>query len=151
VLLFRGEDARVPIAAGLRPPGAWDPFEVAVVAVLGNGRDEATARDSAGRLVAMYGTPVPGLRALGLSHTFPAPSALAGTDLASLGIGRQRASTIGALARSVADGSVDLDRTAGYRTLARSLSVVDGFTAEMTRQVASRLGVPEAPATALLA
>ncbi|HEV8267457.1 MAG TPA: AlkA N-terminal domain-containing protein, partial [Thermoanaerobaculia bacterium] len=44
---------------GLRVPGAWDPFELAVRAVLGQQISVAAARTLAGRLVARYGRPLP--------------------------------------------------------------------------------------------
>jgi len=55
---------------GLRVPGAWGAFEVAVRAVVGPATNE---------LVHRYGTPVPGLNH-GLTHAFPAAEVLADTD-----------------------------------------------------------------------
>ncbi len=98
LLLVRGEEVRVPIRPGLRPPGTWDPFETAVAAVLGEGRDAAAARHVAGRLVATFGAAVPGLAALDLSHTFPAPADLIQADLTAVGISSRRSATIRSLA-----------------------------------------------------
>src|SRR5580698_9118991 len=68
---------------GLRVPGAWDGFELAIRAVLGQQISVAAAIRLAGRLVAAYGEPLaePG----DLTHVFPTPEALAGADLAALG------------------------------------------------------------------
>jgi len=99
--------ALVAARPGLRVPGAWDGFELAVRAILGQQITVAAASRLAGRLVAAYGTPLPagepagaGLRAL-----FPAPALLADPGLAArLGMPRSRAGAIAALAAAaVAD------------------------------------------------
>ena len=72
---------------GLRVPGAWDGFELAVRAILGQQIAVATATRLAGKLVAAYGTPLaPELVGPGLSHAFPRPERLARADLATLGM-----------------------------------------------------------------
>jgi AraC family transcriptional regulator of adaptative response / DNA-3-methyladenine glycosylase II len=55
---------------GVRVPGVWTPFEVAVRAAVGGAE--------AGALAARYGEAVPGL-GYGLTHVFPSPEVLAGT------------------------------------------------------------------------
>jgi AraC family transcriptional regulator of adaptative response / DNA-3-methyladenine glycosylase II len=55
---------------GVRVPGVWTPFEVAVAAVAGP--------EAAGDLAVAYGVPVPGLD-YGLTHVFPSAEALAET------------------------------------------------------------------------
>ncbi len=81
---------------GLRVPGAWDGFELAIRAVLGQQISVAAAIRLASRLVAAYGEPLaePG----DLTHVFPAPQALANADLATLGMPRSRAATLSAVA-----------------------------------------------------
>ena len=66
---------------GLRPPGTWDPFEAGVRVILGQQITITAASTIAGRLVERLGTPVEGLRALGLTHTFPSAATLADADL----------------------------------------------------------------------
>jgi len=56
---------------GVRVPGVWTPFEVAVATTEGRG--------AAGELAARYGVPVPGLDH-GLTHVFPSAELLAETD-----------------------------------------------------------------------
>jgi AraC family transcriptional regulator of adaptative response / DNA-3-methyladenine glycosylase II len=98
------EDPRLaPLVAarpGLRVAGAWDGFELAVRALLGQQITVAGAATLAGRLVAAYGKPVAG-GAEGLSHVFPGPERLADADLSSLGLTRARAAALGSLARAV--------------------------------------------------
>ncbi len=101
---------------GLRVPGAWDGFELAVRAVLGQQITVVAARRLAAKLVAVHGEPLavpdePG----GLTAVFPTPEHLAAVDLATLGMPRARAATLSALARRVAadprlfDREPDLD------------------------------------------
>lgn len=89
---------------GLRVPGAWDGFELAVRALLGQQISVAAARTIAGRLVARFGAPLDIDRSgfEELTHVFPQPAALAGADLATLGLPRTRAAALGALAADVA-------------------------------------------------
>jgi AraC family transcriptional regulator of adaptative response / DNA-3-methyladenine glycosylase II len=85
---------------GLRVPGAWDGFELAVRAVLGQQITVPGAIRVAGRLVAMFGDelrvddPV-------LTHVFPEPHALAEADLTALRVPRSRARTLSAVAAAV--------------------------------------------------
>jgi AraC family transcriptional regulator of adaptative response / DNA-3-methyladenine glycosylase II len=82
---------------GLRVPGAWDGFELAIRAVLGQQITVAAAIRLAGRLVAAYGAPLrePGSQ---LTHVFPTPAALVRADLAALGMPRSRAATLSSVA-----------------------------------------------------
>ena len=91
---------------GLRVPGAWDGFELAMRAVLGQQISVTAAVRLAARLVATYGEPlsVPGA---GLSHFFPRPEALANADLSKLGMPKSRAETLSAVA-AAALGDPDL-------------------------------------------
>ncbi|MFP2958275.1 AlkA N-terminal domain-containing protein [Myxococcus sp. 1LA] len=91
---------------GLRAPGGWDGFELAIRAVLGQQVTLTAARGLGARLVATYGEPV-GVESTGdgrLTHTFPRPERLAREDLRSLGMPAARARTLSNLAAAaVAD------------------------------------------------
>lgn len=89
---------------GLRTPGAWGGFELAVRAVLGQQVSVAAARTLAGRLVALCGEHLPeDARALpALTHAFPTPERLLAADLRALGVPRPRRDTLLALARAAA-------------------------------------------------
>jgi AraC family transcriptional regulator of adaptative response / DNA-3-methyladenine glycosylase II len=87
---------------GLRVPGAWDGFELAVRAVLGQQITVAGARQLAGRLVERYGEPLRAEGApAGLASVFPAPARLAAADLAPLGMPGSRARALSNLAAAV--------------------------------------------------
>lgn len=86
---------------GLRVPGGWDGFELAIRAVLGQQVTVGAARGLAERLVALCGSPLPaeGARA-GFTHTFPSPAQVAAADLGALGMPGARRATLKALAEA---------------------------------------------------
>lgn len=92
---------------GLRLPGGWDGFEVAVRAILGQQVSVAAARTLATRLVRVYGQALETPLAPGLERAFPTPAALAEADLATIGVMGARAETIRNVARALRDGRVD--------------------------------------------
>jgi len=91
---------------GLRVPGAWDPFELAVRAILGQQISVGAATVLAGRVAAAYGAPLlledGGPVPADLSHVFPAPAELTGADPGVLRVPRARAATIAGLAAVLA-------------------------------------------------
>ena len=107
---LRGEATLRPLLRkrhGLRLPGSWDGFEIAVRAILGQQVSVAAARTLASRLVQRHGVvlneaPLPGLDCL-----FPTPGTLADADLRALGVTTARAETIRGMARALLDGRVD--------------------------------------------
>lgn len=86
---------------GLRVPGGWDGFEIAVRAVLGQQVSVKAARTLAGRLVAALGTPLAEPTVPGLTHTFPGPERFTLDAVARLGMPRQRAAAIVGLAEAI--------------------------------------------------
>jgi AraC family transcriptional regulator of adaptative response / DNA-3-methyladenine glycosylase II len=92
---------------GLRLPGSWDGFEVAVRAILGQQVSVAAARTLASRIVQRYGEPLQVAVAPGLERLFPTPELLADADLRALGITTARAESIRNVARAVLNGRVD--------------------------------------------
>jgi AraC family transcriptional regulator, regulatory protein of adaptative response / DNA-3-methyladenine glycosylase II len=92
---------------GLRLPGSWDGFEVAVRAILGQQVSVAAARTLAARIVHRYGEALATPISPGLERLFPTPETLANADLRSLGITTAREETIRGVARAVLDGRVD--------------------------------------------
>jgi AraC family transcriptional regulator of adaptative response / DNA-3-methyladenine glycosylase II len=132
---------------GLRVPGAFDPFELAVRAVLGQQISVAAARTLAGRLVARFGTPLGGSRA-GLSALFPAASALAAVRveaLQALGLTSARAQTLKGLAEALASGRVNLSSGVEPERLVGLLQEVRGIGEWTAQYIALRaLSWPDA-------
>ena len=129
---------------GLRPPGTWDPFEAGVRVILGQQITITAASTIAGRLVERLGTPVAGLRKLGLTHTFPSPTTLAAAGLEGLGLPGARQETIRAFARAVADDAIRLDGSVGLDELVGSLTAIEGLGPWTANTLALRLGEPDA-------
>ena len=126
---------------GLRIPGAWDPFECTVRAVLGQQVTVAAGCTFAARLVARAGIAVGG--GDGLTHLFPTPASLADASLDALGITRTRAATLHALARAVLEGRIDFN--AAPPELANALAALPGIGSWTAQYVALRaLGEPDA-------
>jgi len=87
---------------GLRVPGGWDGFEIAVRAVLGQQITVAAARRLAGKLAASFGdTVADGTAPAGLTHAFPRPEQVDAEGVGLLGMPRARAASIAGLARAV--------------------------------------------------
>ena len=129
---------------GLRPPGAWDPFEIGIRAILEQ-QAEAGVGTIMERLVARHGILVPGLQGVGLSHLFPAPSILASAGLGRLGLTPNSISTIHAFAHSVADGALQLDCSTDLDRFVDSVRrAVPGLQWGWADYIALRLGEPDA-------
>jgi AraC family transcriptional regulator of adaptative response / DNA-3-methyladenine glycosylase II len=92
----------VILRPGLRAPGGWDGFEIAVRAVLGQQITVAAARRLAGELVKLHGRPVPQASRIhpALSHVFPAAKRLASAPSIGLGMPASRLATLKAVAEA---------------------------------------------------
>jgi AraC family transcriptional regulator of adaptative response / DNA-3-methyladenine glycosylase II len=112
---------------GLRIPGAYDGFELAVRAVLGQQVSVSAGRTFAARLAARYGSPlaVPddGQPAL----LFPGPAQLADADLSGVGLTTSRQATLRTLAGAMATGRLDLDPGTDPAEAAARLSELPGI------------------------
>jgi AraC family transcriptional regulator, regulatory protein of adaptative response / DNA-3-methyladenine glycosylase II len=109
-VLLRAQLKRTP---GMRVPGAFDPFELAIRAVLGQQVSVAGATTLAWRLVERFGQScaVSLMPSSKVTHHFPQPQTLATADvdeIARIGLPGTRAQTIRALARFAADGGLQM-------------------------------------------
>ncbi len=85
---------------GLRMPGCWDGFELAIRAVLGQQVTVGAARRFGSRLVALFGEPIPHAVDARLTRTFPTAQRLATADLSPIGMPAARLATMKALAQA---------------------------------------------------
>jgi AraC family transcriptional regulator of adaptative response / DNA-3-methyladenine glycosylase II len=91
---------------GLRTPGGWDPFEIAVRAILGQQISVVAARGLAAKLVALSTRPL-FLGDGALTHAFPTAQQLAATDLNAIGMPAARRAALISLAHAaVADPKI---------------------------------------------
>jgi AraC family transcriptional regulator of adaptative response / DNA-3-methyladenine glycosylase II len=90
---------------GLRVPGGWDGFEVAVRAVLGQEITVKAATRLAGRIVAALGDQIAEAKSSdGLTHAFPKPERFTAKALAGLGIPATRAAALAGIAQALCAG-----------------------------------------------
>jgi AraC family transcriptional regulator of adaptative response / DNA-3-methyladenine glycosylase II len=128
---------------GLRVPGAWDPFELGVRAILGQQVSVAGATTLSGRLVAAHGERLPG-GGEGLTHLFPPPEALAKAPLERIGMPGSRAEAIRGFARAVAAGEPVIAPAAGLEVAMERLTALPGVGPWTAAYVAMRaLGEPD--------
>jgi AraC family transcriptional regulator of adaptative response / DNA-3-methyladenine glycosylase II len=127
---------------GLRVPGAIDPFEAAVRALLGQQVSVAAATTLAGRFATQIGT------AFGDGFRFPTPAEVvaAGTEkIGKLGMPRTRAAAIHALATAIALGDVALDGARELDAFVAQLVALPGIGPWTAHYLAMRaLHVPDA-------
>jgi AraC family transcriptional regulator of adaptative response / DNA-3-methyladenine glycosylase II len=129
---------------GLRVPGGWDGFEVAVRAVLGQQISVAAATTFASRLVDAYGRRREDGRP-GLDREFPTPAALSEAPVESIGVPKSRAATIRSLAAAVMDGRVSFSAGQRLSDFVDSLVALPGIGPWTAHYLAMRgLGQPDA-------
>lgn len=128
---------------GLRPPGAWDPYETGIRAILDHAGKETGPRLAA-RIVERLGTPIRGLTQLGLSHTFPSPATLLDAPLDNLGLAAGQPEALRAFSRAVAAGQLRLDGGLPLGRLLADLTATCGIHGPTAQYVALRLGEPDA-------
>jgi AraC family transcriptional regulator, regulatory protein of adaptative response / DNA-3-methyladenine glycosylase II len=131
--LSRDKALRPFLRPGLRVPGSWDPFEMAVRSILGQQITVRGARTLAERLVEQYGEQLPHGR------LFPTAEKLAQVELT--GMPASRAKAVAGLAKAVASGQVRLDGTQGAEALLELPGIGD-WTAQVIAMRA--LGEPDA-------
>lgn len=124
-----GEDARLkPLVAarpGLRVPGCWDGFELAVRAILGQQISVSAAIALAGKITEAHGVAIPaGAAPEGLTRLFPTAQALAKAEIG--GMPRSRAAAINALAQSALENPRLFDREASLEDSLAKLKALKG-------------------------
>jgi AraC family transcriptional regulator of adaptative response / DNA-3-methyladenine glycosylase II len=129
---------------GVRPPGTWDPFETGIEAIVSKQVSPAETARTMRRIVERYGRPVPGLQALGLTHTFPLRSTLAEADLRGLGLGSSQAAAIHALAQAAAKDTAGLSRSNRLDTLIGPVTAIPGMSEDVAQYYALRSGERDA-------
>lgn len=131
---------------GLRLPSAWDGFEIAVRAVIGQQVSVAAARTVTARLAQRYGDPLPEtFAAHGFGHLFPTAEALAEADLAGIGLTRARADTVRGIAAALLDGRVDFRPETTLEEFVARWTALPGIGPWTAHYVALRaLGHPDA-------
>jgi AraC family transcriptional regulator, regulatory protein of adaptative response / DNA-3-methyladenine glycosylase II len=126
---------------GLRVPGAFDGFEVAIRAILGQQVSVKAATTLMGRLVQSTGTPIT-TPIPGLTHLSPTPEqivALAPADFTNLGIIASRVATIGAIAQAVINDQLKLEPYGEIPTAIAHLKSLRGISDWTAQYMAMRI------------
>jgi AraC family transcriptional regulator, regulatory protein of adaptative response / DNA-3-methyladenine glycosylase II len=125
---------------GLRVPGAFDGFELAVRAVLGQQVSVKGASTLAGRWARTFGTPIETPHC-GLDRLAPTAERMrdvAAREIGALGVVGSRARCLEALARAVADRRVVLSCAANVEEQVERLSELPGIGAWTAQYIAMR-------------
>ncbi len=131
---LKGELREYP---GLRVPGSWDPFEIAVRAIVGQQISIAGARTILGRLVERFGVPVkceiPGLR-----YLFPTANVLLRGNFNDIGLTPKRVQTIRILAKQVSQGRLSLNSLSDPLATREQLMAISGIGRWTAEYIAMR-------------
>ena len=142
-------DKLVQERPGLRLPGAWDPFELTVRAILGQQISVAAARTLIGRIVERYGEVVGEFPNGTPMWLFPNAARLASENFDGIGLTRKRAETLQGFAAAVASGSLNFDELLDAESLMAALQALPGIGPWTAQYVAMRaLAEPDAFPTA---
>jgi len=108
--------AVVRAAPGLRVPGAWDGFETAVRAVLGQQVSVERGTVLANKMVTSYG-----------AGCFPSPVQLSDKQIGELGMPGRRGQAIALLAQEVRDGIISFDDSSHFDEIQKQLQAIAGI------------------------
>jgi AraC family transcriptional regulator of adaptative response / DNA-3-methyladenine glycosylase II len=141
--------ASVHANPGLRVPGCWNAFELAVRAILGQQVTVKGATSLAGRVASTFGKQI--ASSSRLTRIFPSPQALSNAKLESVGLTGARAETIRVLARSVSQGKIKFEGVVDSDDFLHRLCEIPGIGDWTAQYIAMRaLGEPDAfPSTDL--
>ncbi len=129
---------------GLRVPGCWDGFELAVRAILGQQISVKSASTLVARIADRYGkaykSAIPEL-----THVFPSAATLAEGNLRQMGIINQRMAAIQSVARLIDEGHLRIDSTSNAETFMQLICEIKGIGEWTAHYIAMRgLNNPDA-------
>ncbi len=123
----------------VRVPGAWDGFELAVRAVLGQQVTVRGATTLAGRLVERFGRSRDDAAGPGLDRLFPTPVDLAEAPVETIGVPGARADALRAVARATRDDADLFDPGRDVARTVRRLRALPGIGDWTAQYVAMRV------------
>jgi AraC family transcriptional regulator of adaptative response / DNA-3-methyladenine glycosylase II len=123
---------------GLRIPGCWDGFELAVRAIVGQMISVKGARTILRKLVRHCGAKQFLDETLALTHFFPTPKEILDADLTHIGLPNSKIASIRTLSQEVSDRNIILDGTADYEETCRKLLAIKGIGPWTVEYIAMR-------------
>lgn len=122
---------------GLRVPGSWDGFELAVRAVLGQQISVAGATTLTRRLVEQYGEDR-AIKRENLDRAFPKPEAIANAPLEKIGLPKSRAATLRSMAHALINGEISFQAGQNLDAFVRQFTSLPGIGPWTAQYVAMR-------------
>ena len=133
----------VQAGPGVRLPGCWDGFEIAVRALV-EALEPERGRELIAALVQAYGDDYPGSSDPSLTRIYPTPVQLRDAALADIGFSQPLAEAIRSVAKAVCDGSLSFGGAASLGSLAEQLSATPDIDEDVIQYIAMRiLGEPD--------
>jgi AraC family transcriptional regulator of adaptative response / DNA-3-methyladenine glycosylase II len=124
---------------GQRVPGCWEPFEIAVRAIVGQQISVKSATTLMGKIANTYG------QQTDLGRVFPNANDLSQIDVTQLSMPVKRAQAIKDMSQAVVDGSVDFTFGSDPANLMHQLENIKGIGLWTAQYIAMRaLGDPDA-------
>jgi AraC family transcriptional regulator, regulatory protein of adaptative response / DNA-3-methyladenine glycosylase II len=123
---------------GLRVPGGYDNFEIAVRTVVGQHISVRAASTVTGRLVQRCGSEIENSCVPGITHLFPEPGEIMAADLSGSGLTGKRIETLQQLASRVVDGTIRLEGVVHPEPVKRRLMEVPGIGRWTAEYIAMR-------------
>lgn len=123
---------------GLRVPGGWDGFELAIRAILGQQITIVAARKLGAQLVALCGAKLP-VPAGGITNAFPTPKQLLKSDLGRLGMPGARRQALIAMAEAAAANSDLFHPGSSIEETVARLSAIKGIGEWSAHYIALRV------------
>src|SRR3990167_806187 len=123
---------------GLRIVGAWDGFELAVRAIVGQKISVSAARTVLGRIVNRCGEKQSFDQSLQLERFFPTPKDILNEDLSNLGLTRYKIETLKQLAAAIENKTLILDGTACFEDTCQKLLSIKGIGSWTVEYIAMR-------------
>jgi AraC family transcriptional regulator of adaptative response / DNA-3-methyladenine glycosylase II len=124
---------------GQRVPGCWEPFEIAVRAIVGQQISVKGATTLMGKIANIYG------QQTDMGRVFPDANDLSQIDVTQLSMPVKRAQAIKDMSQAVVDGNVDLKVNSDPANLIHQLQNIKGIGPWTAQYIAMRaLGDPDA-------
>lgn len=123
---------------GLRIPGCFDGFELAIRAIIGQKISVAAAHTILGRLVEKYGETQQLDKLLKVAKFFPTPQSVFNADLSGVGLTAAKVQSIKALANEVLNNKLILDGSADFEETCNKLLAIKGIGPWTVEYIAMR-------------
>lgn len=123
---------------GLRIPGCFDGFELAIRAIIGQKISVKGARTALSRLVNNCGKKQLFDKALPMTHFFPSAEDILEADLSKIGLTSSKIMSIKSLAYEVANKNIILDGTADFADTCQRLLAIKGIGPWTIQYIAMR-------------